>query len=396
MNEAGIFACARTKISTYHRQAPPTGSPRVVRSEDWPKADGANAVRHTAVTEKGKAVLLALRKVTRRLTGLAAVLASVFLVFPASTSPALAAEGGWYMVGPSPSDEPVATASWNDGDLFHVWRGEGSNERLYYTTSGPDGAFRTISEIPGGGRTKNAPSVAMRFQRPVVFHVGNNNGIYYQTYLGGGKWEGTWHNIPGNAAFNSIAVTPFNHGDCLAVTYRGTDNRMYFGWFDGDMNWHGGGEVAGGGETYHSPAIASLGDDTLYIAHSGKDGGVFYTWASLQYVLSEGRVVWRGAWASIPHLASERHTDNRPVMVSYGPDTDPSHNTTIDLAVVDNASTIQWTQYRASGDWSSWREVSGEMVADKAPSLWAWKNRQAVLYYTGGSNLWGKTLSDNL
>ncbi|WP_327365029.1 hypothetical protein [Streptomyces sp. NBC_01217] len=338
------------------------------------------------------------KQTARSLTAAAVALFSAFLLLVVSARPSAAAEGNWYEVDDAPSEEAVATASWNDGDLFHVWRGSGQNERLYVTTSPSAGPFRAISEIPGGGRTENMPSVAMRDQHPVVFHVGTNGGIFYQTYRGAtnGGWEGTWHSLDGNFAQNSVAVASFNHGHFLVVTYRGTNNRMYIGWFDSEMRWHPAGEIPGDGTTLHSPAIAVVNDGGFYVTHTGTNGHVYYTYGSFDPSgLADNDVDWIGRWIEIPGLVNGNISTSHPTMVSYGPDTDTAHNTVIDVAVVDDDLGIQWAQWRAGGGgWGSWRQIrASNLLFYIAPILWTWRNQQAILYYTGRTTLYGKTLS---
>ena len=115
------------------------------------------------------------------------------------------------------------------GLLLMVWRGEGSNDNLYYATS-QDGRTWRGNEIIAGASSSIQPALAIFNGAPVLCFKGggNDGGIYSTTY-----------NLHSDSWAPIVATGPFgtSHGPTLAV-YEG---KLFMAWKginnDTDLYW---------------------------------------------------------------------------------------------------------------------------------------------------------------
>jgi len=132
-------------------------------------------------------------------------------------------------VGPIQSGSAPAIVNMN-GSLLMVWRGEGSNDSLYYSISHDEGVtWVKDKQIPNAASTI-APSIVMLKGYPVLAFKGgvNDNRIFVTTYGASvDKWLGAQSAGPFGTS-HGPSLTVFNNE--LFMTWKGIpgDNDLYF------------------------------------------------------------------------------------------------------------------------------------------------------------------------
>jgi hypothetical protein len=97
-----------------------------------------------------------------------------------------------------------------NGMLLMVWRGEGSNDNLYYSTSTDGQVWAGAGHVIPGAASTIQPALVMFNAFPVLCFKGgtNDGGIYSATYdLNGSKWSPVVHTGPfGTTCGPTLAV----------------------------------------------------------------------------------------------------------------------------------------------------------------------------------------------
>ncbi len=175
--------------------------------------------------------------------------------------------GNWTEVpggGLTPSAPAVA------GSLIVV---RGTDNGIHYNAVTGSG-WLGWRRVAGGGLTPSAPAVTHFGGGYLTVVRGTDDRIYYQTIGADFSTSGHWRPIPGHGkTFSAPAVV----GSMVVV--RGTDNKLHYNGFDGHNSWDGWREVAGGGQTVDSPALAHA-PGFLTLVVRGMDDGVHYNFFS--------------------------------------------------------------------------------------------------------------------
>lgn len=148
--------------------------------------------------------------------------------------------GPKYGLGPIKSGSTPAIVNWN-GTLLMVWRGEGSNDNLYFSFSTDGVNWSDQGQIIGAASTI-APALTIWQGRPyLVFRGGTNDDAIHGTFYEGEPGGTTW-----------------NYGDEASLGQMGTSDGPSIAVFNGNlfMTWKG---VSGDTTQYWSQAAPNGG-----------------------------------------------------------------------------------------------------------------------------------------
>lgn len=139
-----------------------------------------------------------------------------------------------------PNGAPIQTGSgpavvnWN-GQLLMVWRGEGSNDNLYFAFSSDGQHWGAQAQIPGAAST-NAPALTVFNGLPFLAFKGGvgDDGMYGAIYS---PATGRWATEPNSTGVFPLGSMGTSHGPSLAVW----NGKLFMAWKgnpgDTDMYW---------------------------------------------------------------------------------------------------------------------------------------------------------------
>ncbi|MET8152416.1 hypothetical protein ACIBSW_18625 [Actinoplanes sp. NPDC049668] len=144
------------------------------------------------------------------------------------------------------------------------------------------------------GLTYSAPSAVFESaggqNRIHLFIRGLDDRVYQRHHVGGG-WQGEWDPSPSDGATpDAPAAALMADGRTIALTVRGTDNRIYRNMSDpGGFTWQGWGELDGDGTTYQAPGVAydSIGNFRTFV--NGTDAYIYRHYGYYWYQEPAGR-----------------------------------------------------------------------------------------------------------
>ncbi|WP_141753640.1 hypothetical protein [Streptomyces agglomeratus] len=156
----------------------------------------------------------------------------------------------------------------------------GTDDGIHYIEAG-DGGWETWHQVPGGGKTFDAPAAAVHFGGVFEGHKnhvvvrGTDDALHHNVF-DDGDWSG-WSSI-GGKTFSAPALTHVG-GDVFEseevhLVVRGTDNLLHHAVYDG-AEWNGWSVIPGGGITFDAPALTEF-DGDLWLFVRGTDNSIHY------------------------------------------------------------------------------------------------------------------------
>ncbi len=206
----------------------------------------------------------------------------------------------------------------NGSSLLGVWRGATNNQVWMALDNGTP--FTIGSTVTYGSPTV-VPWGTIGF---MVFHVGQDGGIYYAIVYTDGTRDSSWRRIPYQTTNESVAAVQMGEGEYeVYVVYRSSldDNRIWGTWYDpgeddapGQGTWSSAEWIQNGvGLTVPSITL-NPANNRLFVAVRGTNGNV---WLTNQQLGAQGWNPWRdlGAYTlarpSIAALPNGRMVINR-------------------------------------------------------------------------------------
>jgi hypothetical protein len=240
----------------------------------------------------------------------------------------------------------------------------GTNNGIYLNQwSGP--GWSGWGELPGGGRTVDAPAaVALETGLVMVFVRGTDDRIYHNT-LNNGSWGG-WQ-VMANAPMTNAAPAVTYKAGFVYIALRGYNGRIYWSRYN-FVQWAPFAEVFGNGLTPSSPAIAPVSNGVAVIVR-GIDDAVYMnkfdgvTWTGWGEIPGAGRTL-SGPGAATPEIGGVPHSLNIAVR---GTDNQIYVNRRLEL----------------TGEWSGWRVIPGGRTTSSPALIFA---PQLVNAYVRGTD----------
>jgi hypothetical protein len=238
----------------------------------------------------------------------------------------------WVSLPGSTVDTP-AVAEFGDSLLLAV---RGRDNGIWYSSIKlSSGEFTGWRSLPGS--TPSRPAIAVDAKNSKVYLVvrGGNNGIYYSELGGPG-----WIQLPGSTIDAPAAAVA---GNRLHIVVRGSDGlSIYHGQLDlSTGKWLGRNQIPG--STPSAPSLASNGTH-LFLAVRGGDNRVYIK-------------VWSGAWGLWERIPTGS-TPSSPSITWY--------NGKLYVFVRSSTNAIYYCWKTESGQWESWRQLSGSTPSTPA------------------------------
>jgi len=188
--------------------------------------------------------------------------------------------------------------------LVVLIKGEKDDTRIYVTQTDVNWKWNSKwSEISGNGRTSAAPAVTVFNNKLVVLIRGqriiggeDDTRIYITQTDTNWKWNSKWSEVPGDGRTEdapSLAV--FNNRLVTVIRGQKDDTRIYITQTDTNWKWNSKwNEVPGDGRTAFSPAIAVFnGLLAVLVRGVDTDGQIYVT-------NTDANWKWHPRWERIP------------------------------------------------------------------------------------------------
>ena len=233
-----------------------------------------------------------------------------------------------------------------------------------------------MHELPGGGRTNDAPAAVGLADGSVKVFVRTLDDTLYQNrrdwYTH--EWSG-WYPVPGAPAIASNPGVAY-YGDRLWVVVRDHGGRIFMAHQGTNVVVGGGGEywtpfteVLGGGRTDVAPAVAASSSG-VYIVVRALDGAIYMKTPSTP-----------NSWIPVP---GEGRTPSAPAAFIPNVGTNPGSTLYVAVRGTDNRIYLN-TRNATTGAWSLWYEVPGDGRTGTAPAL-SFSQAHVNLFVTGTDN----------